>query len=649
MPLTLRAATGRAAYAILFTLVLPAGLMAWARALDPHVTLPVYQSTWAGVALATAGFLIWVAGVVSIVMHGQRPAMNALPPARLETSGIDALVAHPTFVGWVLACAGVAFASGSAAGLWIVTPIVALTSAALVLGLEGPNLRRQFWGAATTGRPWLSLPIDQPEAPTTAERIAFCVVVLLPWLVAYYIVKSLGVPPDAIDVRFDLETRWPVWLWTVPIYVSAYLAVPLAAFLVPTRAGLRTFAVQGLVSTAVITIVYLTVPFITPFRPFERAGILGWLLEMDRQAAGPPVAAWPSFHVVWAMFVAEALATRSRAWGALGWAWAVALAVSCVTTGMHATVDIVAAVAFYLVLRRPVDMWRGMLDGAERLASSWRATRIGPARILNHGVYAGAAAAVGVMGISALAGVAALPAVAIMALFSLAGAALWTSPIERTPLLRTFGYFGAILGVAASAIIMRLAGQPASLVIAAAAAMAPWIVAIGRLQCLVQGCCHGAPTDARSGIRVWNAHSRVVSLAGLGGQSIHATPLYSIVGNVVIGVLLLRLWRLHAPVWFVVGFYLILAGLARFVEEAYRGEPQTRRWLGLPMSQVMALVSVAVGVPLATMGGMAAPAATMRLITPAVILTAAAIGIVYWIAMGVDFPESRRRFSRLAG
>lgn len=653
MPLTPRAAAGRAAYAVLFTLVLPAGLAAWARALDYTLALPARQSTWAGVTLAAAGLSVWAAGVLAIVTRGQGLPMNAFPPARLVTCGVYALVAHPIYLGWVLACAGVALVSGSAAGLWIVTPIVALASAALVFGLERPSLRRRFGDRAISYRPWLSLPADEAAAPAVGERFAFGVVVLVPWLVAYYAVKGLGVPPDAVDVRLNLETHWPVWLWTVPFYVSAYLVVPLAAFLVPTRAALRTLAVQGLVSTAVITIVYLTVPFIAPFRPFDRSSVLGWILDLDQRAASPPVGAWPAFHVVWAMFVAEAIGRRSRTWAVLAWIWAAALAGSCLTTGMHAVADVIAAGAFYLALRRPFGVWRAALNRVERLANSWRARRMGPVRILSHGVYAGAAAAVGVAGISTLAGIAVLPGLAVVAIASLVGAALWAQVVEGSPrLLRPFGYFGAILGGAIGGGVLELVGQPAPseapLLMAATAAMTPWIVAIGRLRCLVQGCCHGAPAGAGHGIRVWNDHSRVVSLAALRGEWIHATPFYSMAGNVVIGLLLLRLWWLQAPLWFVGGLYLILAGLARFVEEAYRGEPQTRQWLGLPMYQVLALVSVAIGVPLTAMGGGAAPTPAI-IVTPQAILTAASIGMVSWFAMGVDFPESHRRFARLSG
>ncbi len=647
---------GRLAYGLAFTVALPVVLVIWQRALDGQFILPVYRSLPGGVTLAAAGALIWAAGIVQLIRRGEGLPMNAFPPARFVNSGLYALVGHPIYVGWVLACAGVSWAAGSATGLWLVTPVVALGCAALVFGLERPDVRRRFGDVAIHFKPWLSLPVDDEARPMPRERFAFWFTVLVPWLVAYEAVKALGMPFDAIDIRFEAEKAWPVWLWTVPIYASTYLVVTAAAFLVPTRAALRRLAVQGLVATAAITLVYLAVPIVAPFRPFDATGLLGTLLGLDQRLASPPVAAFPAFHAVWAAFVAEALATRttagqarSPAWGLVAWTWAAAVAVSCVTTGMHAVADVLAAAGAYLLLRRPLITWRRILDASERLANSWHAWRWGPVRVMGHGAYAGAAAVVGVAGMGVLAGPAALPGVLIMVGTALVGAGLWAQWVEgSSSLQRPFGYFGSVIGAVAGALLALWMGYPGALGLAAMAAMAPWIQAIGRLRCLAQGCCHGHVVDPRFGIRVWNAHSRVVALSHLSGQSIHATPVYSIVGNVIIGVLLWRLWQLHAPLGFIAGAYLLLAGLTRFVEEGYRGEPQTKQWLGLPMYQYLSLGSVLAGAVLMAMGGQAAPA--MSTVADPVLVSAAAVsGLIYWFAMGVDFPDSRRRFARLSG
>ena len=71
--------------------------------------------------------------------------------------------------------------------------------------------------------------------------------------------------------------------------------------------------------------------------------------------------------------------------------------------------------------------------------------------------------------------------------------------------------------------------------------------AIGRLRCLVNGCCHGRQTSDAIGIRVTHERSRVIRVAEVSGVPIHPTQLYSILANVFLGLLLLRLWVSGCP------------------------------------------------------------------------------------------------------
>jgi phosphatidylglycerol:prolipoprotein diacylglycerol transferase len=188
-------------------------------------------------------------------------------------------------------------------------------------------------------------------------------------------------------------------------------------------------------------------------------------------------------------------------------------------------------------------------------------------------------------------------------------------------------------------------GGPVAKLMAAFAVAAPWTQALGRLRCMVQGCCHGHPVEW--GIRVTNPHSRVVKLAGFSGTPIHPTPLYSILANVVIGAVLLRLRFGGAGAFLIAGLYLVLAGMCRFVEEAYRGEPQTVRWAGLPLYQWMAIGSTVTGMLLMPLPGQC-PAAWH---TPTFWLLVSSLlwSLVCAFAMSVDFPKSNRRYSRLTG
>ena len=116
----------------------------------------------------------------------------------------------------------------------------------------------------------------------------------------------------------------------------------------------------------------------------------------------------------------------------------------------------------------------------------------------------------------------------------------------------------------------------------------------------------------------------------------------------VVGVVLLRLWVVGASVTLIGGLYLVLAGLSRFVEESYRGEPQTPIVRGLRLYQWTAIVAVMVGMVLSSFPASAAPAASGWLADDSLIW-AVLFGVVATAAMGVDFPASTRRYARLSG
>jgi prolipoprotein diacylglyceryltransferase len=185
------------------------------------------------------------------------------------------------------------------------------------------------------------------------------------------------------------------------------------------------------------------------------------------------------------------------------------------------------------------------------------------------------------------------------------------------------------------------------LLLAAYTAAAPLVQAMGRLRCLVQGCCHGHEAPAAVGIRYSHPRSRVVRLSTLGGVPVHPTPLYSILWNAGTALVVGRLWSLHLPLHFIAGTYLAVNGFGRFVEEAYRGEPQTVIHAGLRLYQWVAIGSVLAGAAITALpAGVSGPAPAPEA-SWAALGVAALYGAVIWLGLGVDFPESNRRFARL--
>jgi hypothetical protein len=476
---------------------------------------------------------------------------------------------------------------------------------------------------------------------------------ILPWLALYSVIGILGGYTQRISLYLPFEEDWPVIAWTEIFYASAYLLVPLAAFLAPTRAALREYIVSAIMAMCVCFLLYLLLPFTAPPRPFEGGGFFGGLLRLDRALDAPAGHnAFPSFHVLWALIVMTALIQRGGYWRWLASAWVIAITISCLTTGQHAIADLLAAAFVYSAIHYRARLLRACMSAAEHLANSLRTRRVGPLRIFNHAVYSGCAAFIGALVAATLAGPNGLYAVAITGVCVLVGGALWAQWVEGSPtLLRPFGYYGAIFGGVIGTLFAPLAGADTLVLLAAFAIASPIIMVIGRLRCLVQGCCHGrlldSGIDPALGLRVTNPSSRICLMTPFCGQPIHATPLYAIAANLLIAPILLRLWSLDARLTLIMGLYLLLTGLTRFVEEAWRGEPQTRVWKRLSEYQWYAVVFVVVGAAVTALPCASAwPSIACTWRTVAV---AAAIGALAAFAMSMDFPDSSRRFARLTG
>ena len=628
-------------YGLLFIAALPAALVAWAFATRDAIHVAAPHMVAGGAALAATGGASTMLGMLALWTRGGGLPMNAFPPPRFVSSGLYAVIPHPIYGGFMMTCGGVAIFFGSSSGLWLITPSVALACAALVLGYEQPDLRRRF-GAETLS---LGSPVNSDASPSFVFRLRISIRVLLPWLSGYGMIWLLGRPDHAISTYMPFERQIPVFAWTEIVYASTYVVVILTPFLLQTNDGLNRFALRSIAAMALIFSLYLLLPIFVPPRPFEPTTAIGNILRWERTPYSG-AAAFPSFHVVWALIAASVLGC-GRSWQRVcWWTWAALVSVSCVTTGMHSVLDVMAGVVAFLFVANMSRIWITILRWAETIANSWQEFRIRRARVINHGGYAAAASLVGIAIICALLPAGSeLIAVSIFLCASI-GAALWAQWVEGSPaLLRPLGFYGGMLGATLGAIQVAFLGFNLWVALTAICIAAPWIQGIGRLRCLVQGCCHGRATGSVAGIVYSHPRSRVCRLAHLKGVSVHATPVYSILWNVLVGLLLLRLISLHCSSTLIGGIYLLLSGAGRFVEEAYRGEPQTKIVCGLRSYQWIAVMTVVAGAVVTTVN---APSMTQgfHLRIPAILL-AAGCGAIAWFVTGVDFPESSRRFARL--
>jgi protein-S-isoprenylcysteine O-methyltransferase Ste14 len=436
---------GKISYGALFTVALPVLLAAWAKTTEPRVSLEAVGTRATGVAIISFGATVMIAGMAALLLYGKGLPMNAYPPRQFVSRGIYRFIAHPIYAGFCLICVGAAIVAKSPSGLWLISPMVILACVALVEGFERDNLRKRFGKEL---RPLLSLPRDENSPPNFADRVSVYVLVIIPWFVLYEAVRLIGVPRDAVSAYLPFENHLPVYQWTELIYVTTYFFALLAPLVAKTRHDLREASISGLIGTGIIVLLFLVLPLIAPPRAFTSHGLPGDLLNWER-SIDTPAAAFPSFHVLWAFMAATVYTGRMHSLKIIWWTWAILISISCVTTSMHAIVDVLAGFLVFLSVMNRVVVWEKMRNITERIANSWQEWRVGPIRVINHGLYAGISAFVGISLIAAFAGPKYLLSAIVIGLSSLVGAAVWGQAVEGSPsLLRPFGWFGGVLAEA---------------------------------------------------------------------------------------------------------------------------------------------------------------------------------------------------------
>jgi prolipoprotein diacylglyceryltransferase len=580
-------------------------------------------------------------------VHGGGLPMNAAPPPRYVERGIYRLLPHPIYSGFCLVCAGVSIAVGSASGLWLVSPVVAMGCTALVLGYERHDLQERFGRESRR-----LLPAESLLPPATFDRLACYGFVLLPWAGVYGLLHLLGRPFHFRSAFILTGNGGLVIHAAMAICASAYIGFAIAPLIAHTRSDLRLLCVRSLAAMAIAFALFLFIPMILNLDVVPSSSVL-WELAGPNPAMGSGWQYFPSMPVLFALLFAQALEQR---WPWTRWIaglWAILITTgSLLLTFLGSTlfqrefVPVLGALVSFVLATYLPQVWQAIRAIAEHIANSWQEWRIGPIRVINHGAYAGLAAFLAIWISAVLAGPGHLTAILFASTAAVVGAALWAQYVEGSPqLLRPYGFYGGLLGGTLGALAAPLFHTSVWLLLGVFSASGSLVQAAGRLRCLVQGCCHGKPAPAEIGIRYVHPRSRVCRLSPWTDVPLHPTPVYSILWNCAVTLLLFRLWSAHASLQLIVGLYFMLSGLGRFVEESWRGEPQTKVVAGLRLYQWAAVASLVLGALFTCFNnGELAPDPSFRW---SALLPAIAFALVAFCAMGVDFPDSQRRFSRL--
>ncbi len=99
------------------------------------------------------------------------------------------------------------------------------------------------------------------------------------------------------------------------------------------------------------------------------------------------------------------------------------------------------------------------------------------------------------------------------------------------------------------------------------------------------------------------------------------------------------------PISMLMGLSFIFSGLSRFVEESYRGEPQTPILWKLRLYQLISVIFIFIGAFFTTISSPLSKSDFELSLT--IVAFALFSGLVALFFGGVDFPKSNKRFSRL--
>jgi len=151
-----------------------------------------------------------------------------------------------------------------------------------------------------------------------------------------------------------------------------------------------------------------------------------------------------------------------------------------------------------------------------------------------------------------------------------------------------FAWFGGLVfGIAALVVQGRRAHLGALRTLDLAAPSAAIGYGIGRIGCFLSGDgCYGLPTDLPWGMSFPNGLEPTF-------VRVHPTPLYELVAGLLVGLWLWMRGRTPSPTGRILGEYLVLTGVARFLVEFIRRNPKVI--LGLSNAQLASAASVLAG------------------------------------------------------
>lgn len=584
-------------YGFAFIVVLPIILYCWSRYTDDVVVLPLAVPPVVSWMCFLLGLVVFLLSLVTLTKYGEGLPMNAFPPSKFVTSGLYKIFSHPIYLGFCFMVYGLAAIFVSHSGFYLVAPSLALGCIALVMGYENPDMTTRF--QALHYQPFVGLIEDGKQVPDAWDKVKSVLSLFV------YALFFIGLSFSWSNGYLDSFSSLFLLVCGVVIGLTY---VNTTTFPELSRNGLQilVFLIATTLSSAILR---------------RNVGLTGLLcLSLFLNVRNFSIAVLCSTIIVVVSIV-------------LGW--------------LDVRILPFEGINLLLALASPTILLF-LKSWSETKANSWKSWQIGQMRIINHGLYVGAAAFIGVKLANVLTGGSIQWEISSSVFFGLVGAGLWGQMLEGSgKLKRPFGYFGSLVGCMVAGVLCYFLKSDMWLLFGALAVSFAFAQGLGRIRCLINGCCHGRVTEPSIGIMVENPQSRVTKISSLQGKPIHITQMYSLAWLLLVGVVLLILWINSVTLSIIIGLYFILSGIGRFVEESYRGEIQTTIIGGLRIYQWLSVLLVFIGIAVSCFSSPSSPGLRLLAWNWSDSFSAFVLGILFLFAFGIDFPQSDKPFSRL--
>jgi len=623
---------GKIRYAILFVLIIPGLLIYWAILTKDVIRYNVPMNSDIGLVMASVGAALISWGMFALYFYGNGLPMNAYPPKHYVKKGPYRLFKHPIYWGFGILAVGASLFFNSSSGLWLVSPITIMGMIALVWGYEQLSLLKRF----PEEKSYILFKNTPFEKPSIKQRLYYLIRIVFFYFLANYIVFFLsGNTPAFFGSTWKIQS----FIENFNFGVFSFIFMLLPVLLINKQTLLKKWANSLLIGIFLLVFISLLLPQIGAQYFLHNNSI-----QLDFDFLHKLCCAVPMAFILISL---NAILKKNSVLNSIFIITALLLILNQLLHSNSSILHLLVSLGVYLIATNYIAIWEWLRIRSNSIANSWKEWVIGPVRIINHGFYVGFGSFFGIFISGWLVGPLYAWAILAFAISVIIFSALWAQLIEGSEKLkRPFGYYGALIGILFASLVVWLMGVNVWVIIGVISVVMPWVQAIGRLRCLVNGCCHGDKTSNEAiGIRYFHLRSRVCGVSNLKGELLHPTQLYAIIWLFFVGFILLKLWFSNFSYPFIFGIYLILTGLGRFVEEAYRGEVQTIVWKGLRLYQWTAILTVLIGMIMTTIN--VEPALIETQMSWEIFLSSILGGLITFFAMGVDFPNSNARFSRL--